>query len=53
MQDFQNQVKYLKTLSHVKKNTLTDSESPAFKVFRTGLTYAFILTKNSRINKTS
>ena len=40
--------------SHVKKlnsfqhfgNILTDSESPAFKFFRTGLTYAaFILTK--------
>ena len=38
--------------SHVKKlnsfqhfsNILTDSESPALKFFRTGLTYAFILT---------
>ena len=26
-------------------NILSDSESPAFKIFRTGLTYAFMLTR--------
>ena len=44
---FKNEKAHVKKLNRFQHfgNILTDSESPAFKFFRIGLTHAFILTE--------
>ena len=52
---FKNEKAHVKKLNSFQHfgNILTDSESPAFKFVRIGLTYAFIFTEKFKINKTS
>ena len=45
-------VKKLNSFQHFG-NILANSESPAFKFFRIGLTYTHILTEKFKINKMS